>query len=360
MIAFPIHYATSSDGVRIAYATFGDGPPVVFASNMFGDLSGYRLGWPHTRDVTDQLVALGWRVVQYDVRGMGSSDRDVADLGLTGRVRDLAAVIGQLELDRFALAAVDIGCATAVAYAVRHREAVSHLALLSPWAPGARYLQIPALRAAMAVAERETNHDPELAANIVGSVATGFKDAELVRLGTEMLMQRATPEGLAASVAATRQIDITDLLPQVQAPTLVVHEPPFPFGSFELCQEVAAGIPHAELVIIAENSIAGRVHDANIAALDRFLRVGTAKAHTPEAAGEASATAGAASHGLTVRETQVLRLVAGGSKNKEIANELGVSVSTVERHLVNLYTKIRARGRADAIAYALRHRIAAP
>jgi DNA-binding CsgD family transcriptional regulator len=268
-------------------------------------------------------------------------------------------VIGQLAPDRFALAAVDIGCATAVAYAVRHPGVVSQLALLSPWASGARYSQIPALRAALA-APRESNHDLKLVGNIVASVATGFKDAELVRLGTEILMQRATPEGLAASDAATRQIDITDLLPLVQVPTLVVHEPPFPFGSFELCHEVAAGIPHAELMIIAENSIAGRAHDANIAALDRFLRVGTAKAHAPEAAGKASTTAGAASHGLTVRETQVLRLVAAGSTNKEIANELGVSVSTVERHLVNLYTKIRARGRADAIAYALRHRIAAP
>jgi DNA-binding NarL/FixJ family response regulator len=54
---------------------------------------------------------------------------------------------------------------------------------------------------------------------------------------------------------------------------------------------------------------------------------------------------------------QVLRQVAGGSTNKEIASELGVAVSTVERHLVNLYTKIGARGRADAIAYALRHRL---
>ena len=56
----------------------------------------------------------------------------------------------------------------------------------------------------------------------------------------------------------------------------------------------------------------------------------------------------------------MLRLVAAGSTNKAIAGELGVAVSTVERHLVNLYTKIGARGRADATAYALRHRIDTP
>ena len=59
------------------------------------------------------------------------------------------------------------------------------------------------------------------------------------------------------------------------------------------------------------------------------------------------------SHGLTPRE--VLRHVAVGATNKEIAGKLCLAVSTVERHLVNLYTKIGARGRADAIAYALRH-----
>jgi DNA-binding NarL/FixJ family response regulator len=68
----------------------------------------------------------------------------------------------------------------------------------------------------------------------------------------------------------------------------------------------------------------------------------------------------AAATGLTPREVQVLRQVAAGSTNKEIAGELGVAVSTVERHLVNLYNKIGARGRADAIAYALRHRLDMP
>jgi pimeloyl-ACP methyl ester carboxylesterase len=143
MLSLPINYAITGDGVRIAFASVGDGPPLIFASNMFGDLSGYRLGWPHTRDVTDRLAALGWRVVQYDVRGMGASDREVADLSLAGRVRDLEAVVGRLGLDRFALAAIDIGCATAVAYAVRHPAALSRLALFSPWASGARHSQIP-------------------------------------------------------------------------------------------------------------------------------------------------------------------------------------------------------------------------
>jgi pimeloyl-ACP methyl ester carboxylesterase/DNA-binding CsgD family transcriptional regulator len=359
MSYLPMQYATTSDGVRIAYITLGDGPPLVFASNIFGDLNSYRHGWPHTKEVTDRLVGLGWRVIRYDVRGMGSSDRDVVDLSLDGRVRDLAAVVERLGLDRFALAGVDIAAATAVAYAVQHHAAVTRLVLLSPWASGSRYLQIPRLRAAYS-AETTARRDQKLFADILGSVATAFEDADLVRLRTDAHLHGTSPEGLAAFNRANERIDITYLLPQVRVLTLVTHEPAFPFGSFELCQEVAAGIPNAEFVVVTENSITGRAHDESVAAIDRFLRAGAAMEYISRASGDAPTQLPAALNGLTPREVQVLRQVATGSTNKEIAGELGVAVSTVERHLVNLYTKIGARGRADAIAYALRHCLDVP
>jgi len=285
---------------------------------------------------------------------MGASDRDVPDLGLAARVRDLDAVVGALNLERFALAGVDIGAATAVAYTVEHPAAVSHLVLLSPWAAGARYLQIPALRAAYS-AEAPGEQEWRLFANILGSVASGFKDPEFVRWGTKAFLRSTSPQGLSAFNAANARIDIHDLLPRVTAPTLVTHEPAFPFGSFELCQEVAAGIPHAEFLIVNENSIAGREHNENVAAIDRFLRTGTTKSSKSPTADEPATPPYADT--LTPREIQVLRQVASGATNKEIAANLGVAVSTIERHLVNLYTKIGARGRADAVAYALRSRV---
>jgi non-specific serine/threonine protein kinase len=59
--------------------------------------------------------------------------------------------------------------------------------------------------------------------------------------------------------------------------------------------------------------------------------------------------------GLSKRETEVLRLLAQGQSNSEIATELVLSVRTVEKHVANIYMKIGARGRADAATYALRH-----
>jgi pimeloyl-ACP methyl ester carboxylesterase/DNA-binding CsgD family transcriptional regulator len=339
--------------VRIAYVSVGEGFPLVFASNIFGDAIRYCGGSPHVREVTDRLVHLGWRVILHDHRGMGASDRNVTDLSLAARVRDLEAVVGALSLDRFALGGVDVGAATAVAYAVEHPAAVSHLLLLSPWASGARYLQIPALRAAYS-AEAPGEHEWRLFANILVSVSSGFKDPEFVQRGTEGLLQTTSPQALSQFNAANGRIDIGDLLPRVTAPTLVTHEPAFPFGSFELCQEVAAGIPNAEFLIINENSIAGREHDENVAAIDSFMRAGTATvSRTATADGPVQRPC---FDTLTPREIQVLRHVAGGATNKEIAAALGVAVSTIERHLVNLYPKIGARGRADAVAYALRTR----
>lgn len=58
--------------------------------------------------------------------------------------------------------------------------------------------------------------------------------------------------------------------------------------------------------------------------------------------------------GLTPREAEILRLLAAGGTNRQIASELVLSVHTVERHVQNAYRKIDAHNRADATAYALR------
>jgi len=351
-----MQYATTSDGVRVAYMSLGDGPAIVFASNIFGDLSAYLGGWPAVKEGTDRAVNLGWRVILYDVRGMGYSDRHVDDVELAGRVLDVEAVVGALNLERFALAGVDIGAATAVAYAVGNLAKISRLVLLSPWSSGAKYLALPALRAAYA-AQDVSSSDPQLFANMLGSVATSFRDAELVRMLTEGHLKATSPEGLVAYNMANGRIDITQLLPRVTVPTLVIHEPAFPFGSFELCQEVAAAISGAEFLIVSEHSIAGRTHEQTLTGIDRFLRGAPAPARSPHTNATASGGTASLPNGLTAREVQILQKVAEGSTNKEIASEFGLAVSTVERHLVNLYNKIGARGRADAIAFAFRHHL---
>jgi DNA-binding CsgD family transcriptional regulator len=59
--------------------------------------------------------------------------------------------------------------------------------------------------------------------------------------------------------------------------------------------------------------------------------------------------------GLTARELDVLRQLASGRSNREIAERLTISERTVEHHIANIYGKIEARGRVDATSFAYRH-----
>ncbi|MDP6665844.1 MAG: AAA family ATPase [Dehalococcoidia bacterium] len=64
--------------------------------------------------------------------------------------------------------------------------------------------------------------------------------------------------------------------------------------------------------------------------------------------------------GLSAREVEVLRLLAAGQTNREIAGVLVLSARTVERHISNLYTKINVRNRAEATSFALNELSAPP
>lgn len=339
---------TTSDGVNIAYLCVGEGTPIVFASNFGGDVHNYHAPITNVRGTTDSLVRLGYRVIRHDTRGMGASDRDISDWSLDARVRDLDAVVSHLDVRRFALVGMDHGAPTAITYAARHPDRVSHLALVCPWATGAGQYALPAVR--FASAPPSDDAEWKVFANVVGSVVTEFTDLNRSRAVAGSLQRTVTAEGLAAYHRAGAAIDVRELLPRVMAPTVILHEPTFPFGSLELCHEVAAGIPNARLVVVHERSMIGEAFDETVATLDRFLRSGDA----PNGAAEPSRPS-TASGGLTPREREVLRLIAAGRSNKVIAFDLRMSERTVARHITNLYAKIDVQSKAAATAYAIRH-----
>jgi pimeloyl-ACP methyl ester carboxylesterase len=130
-----IRFASSSDGVRLAYAVSGRGEPtIVKAATWLSHLEadGESPVWRH---LLREMSARG-RFVRYDERGCGLSDREVADLGFASWVRDLEAVVDAIEAPRFVLLGISQGAAVAIAYAVAHPERVSHLVLHGAYARG--------------------------------------------------------------------------------------------------------------------------------------------------------------------------------------------------------------------------------
>jgi pimeloyl-ACP methyl ester carboxylesterase len=122
-----VGFCTSPDDVRLAYAVHGQGPPIVKAPNWMTHLDH---DW-HSPVWAHWLEALGERntVLRHDERGCGLSDRDVEDFALERSVGDLETVVDAAGVDRFTLLGISQGAAVAIAYAVRHRERVSHLVL---------------------------------------------------------------------------------------------------------------------------------------------------------------------------------------------------------------------------------------
>src|SRR6266542_2924662 len=168
-----IQYAKTEDRVSIAYAILGEGPPIVYLGGGFGDVHMYSSGaTPLTQNV-DALVERGRRVILYDHRGTGSSQRDGTDLSLEGRLRDLEAVIERTGAGRFALWCRGHGGPLGITYTAKSPERVSHLVLAATFAKGADwYKVVPQLRATRAL-DPMAEEDWEYHTLAVGKLSAG-------------------------------------------------------------------------------------------------------------------------------------------------------------------------------------------
>ncbi|MGA4799856.1 response regulator [Streptomyces lavendulocolor] len=93
------------------------------------------------------------------------------------------------------------------------------------------------------------------------------------------------------------------------------------------------------------------VHDGEAILAPRLLtRLISTHVTAPAAASPRSVPP--AAEGLTPREREVWRLIAGGLDNTEIADRLGVSASTVKNHITGLFAKLQVRDRAQAVIAA--------
>jgi pimeloyl-ACP methyl ester carboxylesterase/DNA-binding CsgD family transcriptional regulator len=344
--------ARAADGVTIAWTSVGSGPLLLHLPGA--PFSNVEAEWriPGMRRAFAGL-APHLRYVQFDGRGTGRSQRDVEDLSLEAMLLDIDAVVAAAGLQRFAILGFYASVPHAIAYAARHPERVSRLVLFGGSAQGWTPMSAPATQALLTLIERDWH-------TFVESIAhawLGWPGGDEGRLAADWFRSASTPSNARRTLEAARAIDVTSDLARVRCPVLVLHRRDATVVPLETSQELVDGLPDAELRILPGSS-AGLFFegaDAIVADLVAFVAGDGATAPTDRRSGtQPMGRAGSP----TRRETDVLRLIAAGESNAEIAGHLGVTVNTVERHVTNLYRKIEARGRADATAWAIRNGIA--
>ncbi|MDO8981137.1 MAG: alpha/beta fold hydrolase [Afipia sp.] len=249
-----IRYCKAADGVRLAFAKVGNGPPLLRTAHWLGHLE-YDWELPIFRHLLLQLASR-FSLVRYDARGNGLSDWDVGNLTLDVWVSDMESVADAAGLERFPILALSQGCAVAVAFAARHPERVSHLILYGGFPVGA-------YKSPNISAEAREQFD---AMRTLMKLGWGSNAPTFRQLFTASMMPDATKEQMDAFNEAQRisasaecavryldtvaNFDIQDLLPQVKAPTLVMHvrdDRRVPIASG---RDLATGIPGARFVTL--------------------------------------------------------------------------------------------------------------
>lgn len=247
-----VRFCTAPDGVRIAFAQVGQGVPLVKAGNWLNHLE-YDWKSPVWSPFFHR-VASKHRLLRYDARGNGLSDWDIADFSFEAFVSDLESVVDAAGVDRFALLGMSQGCAVSIAYAVRHPGRVSHLVLYGGFARGRR--------------KRGSQQDAEGSAAVATLIRQGWgqENPAFRQFFTSLFMPEATAEQMQSfndmqrmatspeNAVRLRQfvddIDVTDLLPRVTAPTLVLHCRNDAMQPFDEGRRLAAGIPNARFVAL--------------------------------------------------------------------------------------------------------------
>jgi DNA-binding CsgD family transcriptional regulator/pimeloyl-ACP methyl ester carboxylesterase len=342
--------------VRLAFTVTGGGPGLVLVpwvpfSNLQGEWQN-----PFLRGVFEQL-AQQLTLVRYDGRGTGRSQRDVTDLSLEAMVCDLAAVIDQTGLEQVSLLGQYNSCPHAIAYAARHSERVKRMVLFAGSARGWDAMSGKQTQAMLSLIEQ----DWDLFADTAAHQWMGWSAGEAGRAVADGIRGAVTPQVARATMQAASAADVTEQLPQVAARTLVLHPRDMTQIPVDVARTLAMGLPRGRLVVLKGTRPVLFTEQPGevVRLLAEFFCDGIEPAGLPpRVAGAADRYSALPSGGLSRREAEVLRLVAAGESNSQIARRLGLSIHTVERHVANLYRKIGARGRADATAYALRNGLA--
>jgi DNA-binding CsgD family transcriptional regulator/pimeloyl-ACP methyl ester carboxylesterase len=344
----PVQYVRTSDGYDIAYCVSGAGVPLVYMPNPNSHI---QLFWRTNSNfrLLFERLSERFKLICYDSRGLGSSTRG---LGETHRSEDfevdLETVVDHLGLHRFALMAQNNFGRVAMNYAARSPNRVVALVLFNT-----DLGDVPEDRSYKPT-QLETLATTNWEMYIETMVRTNWRteDPELAR---RFLRESTTAQDWLIRVHAWTRYNALDALPRLRLPTLLIAKAAGELSSTETVSRfIASQIPGSRLAVFdgADGGLFSLVPEPPpaIKLIEDVIRDATS--------GETSAPSRARPLAeLSRREVEVLRLIARGLSNQQMADELVISVRTVERHINHIYTKLGVHNRAQAAAYAVSRRV---
>lgn len=345
-----VRFCTTSDGVRIAYAIAGSGPPLLMPATWLSHLEHQwkSLVWQPWLEALTQNNTL----IRYDSRGCGLSDRDGRLLSFDGWMRDITAVADAAGFAQFDMLAVCWGSPIGLEYTANHPDRVRRLVVYGGYAQGRmrgeRRMDADQARVLLDMTRLGWGQPAHAFCRVWGSFFQPGGTPAHYRSWSEQQALSTSPETAAQLLEIGWETDVRDAARRVKCPTLALHLDRDIVVPIEVGREMACLIPDCRFVQLdGENHMPLATDPAwpkIVAEINAFLKPAeqdASRQRTALALGE-----------LTERERDVLEAIAQGLDNNEIAASLGMSEKTVRNHITRVLDKIGVEHRYQAIVRA--------
>lgn len=345
-----IHFCTAADGARLAYAVSGDGPPLVMPAAwlMHLDHQWRSLAWRPWLEA----LSRGHKLLRYDSRGCGLSDRDAGLLSFETWIRDFECVVEAAGFQNFDLLGTCWGGPIAIEYAARHPERVNRLVLYGTYARGRlrrndRREEVDKARVLLDLTRLGWGQENHPFAKVWASSFQPGGTLEHMRSWCTQQCVATSAETAVRLLEIGYNSDVTAAARKIKCPVLVMHPERDAMVPFEQGRALASLIPGSRFIQVdSENHMPLADEPAwphIVAEIEAFLKQPSAHEQPRETLplGE-----------LTPRERAVLEGIAEGLDNAEIAASLGLSEKTVRNHITRVFDKIAVEHRYQAIVRA--------